>query len=100
MTSQTCADCKAISPETHTHYTLIAKHGWRVVRAKGPANTAVEWRCPACWSVYKGRQTERSSARMRASRPVGPSAESVEAGKMFDRALQALTTKPPKTPRS
>ena len=101
MNRQMCVDCKAPSPETQTHYTLIAKHGWRVVRTQGQGHAGVEWRCPSCWAIFKSRQTAHPSAPMRASRPPATASEdSVEAGKMFDRALQALTTKPPAKPPS
>ncbi len=96
MAQRTCTDCGATSPETQTQYALIAKHGWRVVRTHGMGHTGIEWRCPTCWSAYKARQPA-PQVPMRTSRPPsGASEDSVEAGKMFDRALQALTTKPPK----
>jgi hypothetical protein len=89
-------ECKAESPEALSHYSLIAKHGWRLVRPQGAVQTGVEWRCPACWTAYKARQPVPSSSPLRAARPAPVvSEESVEAGKMFDRALQALTTRPP-----
>jgi hypothetical protein len=99
MTRRTCTDCAATSPETNTQYTLIAKYGWRVVRSHGAGETGVEWRCPACWVAYKSRQPAPARPARVSKPPVSASEESVEAGKMFDRALQALTTKPPNKPR-
>jgi hypothetical protein len=99
MNRETCADCKAESPETPTHYTLIAEHGWRLVRPARPGSSAVEWRCPSCWTQYKSRQPARPAMTLRPARAAQGPSDSVEAAKMFDRALQALTTKPPKLPR-
>ena len=98
MTRRTCTDCAAISPETQTQYTLIAKHGWRVVRAHG-GEQGIEWRCPTCWVAYKSRQPAPAKATRHSKPPVIASDESIETGKMFDRALQALATKPPNRPR-
>jgi hypothetical protein len=105
VSRRTCADCSKISPETDTQYTLIAKYGWRVIRTNGAAGQAgIEWRCPTCWAAYKARQPGADGAPIRTRPPPPPDAsdgaptsidESVEAGRMFDRALQALTTKPP-----
>jgi hypothetical protein len=106
VSRRTCADCSKISPETETQYTLIAKFGWRVIRTNvGAGHSGIEWRCPTCWSAYKARQPGARGGPLRTSRPPPPLDagsgepagvdESVEAGKMFDRALQALTTKPP-----
>jgi hypothetical protein len=95
MTRRTCADCGATSPETQTQYTLIAKYGWRVVRTHGVGQVGIEWRCPTCWAQYKSRQPATGTATRPTKPPPGASEDSVEAGKMFDRALQALTTKPP-----
>jgi hypothetical protein len=95
MTRRTCTDCEATSPETQTQYTLIAKHGWRVVRTHGVGHAGFEWRCPPCWISYKSRQPAKPKAVWHAKPPAGARAESGEAGKLFDRALQALTTKPP-----
>ena len=55
---RTCVDCGAIAPPTSTGYTLIsAKHGWRLTRRLGKDNSFhADWRCPACWRVYKDRE--------------------------------------------
>jgi hypothetical protein len=95
MTRRTCADCGTTSPETQTQYTLIAKYGWRVVRTHGVGQVGIEWRCPACWAHFKSRQPAPALAIRPSKPPAGASEDSVEAGKLFDRALQALTTKPP-----
>jgi hypothetical protein len=100
MTRRMCEDCKTTSPEVQTQYALIAEHGWRVVRTREAGQAEAEWRCPACWSTYKARHTRPPPAH-RPSWPAVPGAseDSVEAGRMFDRALQALTTKPPSKPK-
>jgi hypothetical protein len=95
-----CVDCKAPSPDTQTQYTLISKHGWRVVRGTGPdGRTTLDWRCPKCWAVYKSRLPHAVSQPppARASRPPpSPATQaSAEAGRLFDRALEALGSKPP-----
>jgi hypothetical protein len=55
MARRTCADCGVSSHEADSQYTLI-KEGWRVVQAPGAGiKAAGEWRCSACWAVYKGR---------------------------------------------
>jgi hypothetical protein len=94
MARRTCNDCAATSPETQTQYTLIAKHGWRVIRTHGVGREGIEWRCPACWLSYKSRQPAASKPARRKPQ-VSTGEESAQAGKMFDRALQALTSKPP-----
>jgi hypothetical protein len=110
VSRRTCADCGKISPETETQYTLIAKFGWRVVRTNDATGQAgIEWRCPTCWAAFKSRQPGAHGGPLKTSRPPPPLDadgaaptgvdESVEAGKLFDRALQALTTKPPNKPR-
>jgi hypothetical protein len=52
---QTCADCRALSPETETSYTLIgSRYGWRLTKRRDAhGRIGVEWRCPKCWRVYK-----------------------------------------------
>jgi hypothetical protein len=62
---QTCIDCKALSPETDTNYTLIsAQYGWRITRVTtSEGDLLIEWRCPACWKIHKaavGAQTPAS----------------------------------------
>ncbi len=100
MDGRICADCGTKSPETNTQYTLIAKHGWRVVRTGGVGQASIEWRCPGCWASFKSRQpAPPAPPRLSKPPPVSASEESVEAGRMFDRALQALTTKPPNRTR-
>lgn len=104
MTQRKCAECEAESPETETQYTLIAKHGWRVSRSRAPdGETALEWRCPTCWAAHKARQPNLKTMPPpppRASRaPASPASQaSAEAGRLFDRALEALGTKPPVKP--
>jgi hypothetical protein len=95
MARRTCTDCAATSPETQTQYTLIARHGWRVIRARGVGQEGIEWRCPTCWAAYKSRQPPAAKTAHTSKPPVRARKELVEAGKMFDRALQALTSKPP-----
>lgn len=50
-----CVDCRKVSPETSTDYTLIsAKFGWRLTRIQtAEGNYGLEWRCPSCWAEYK-----------------------------------------------
>jgi hypothetical protein len=54
----TCADCKAIAPETETAYTLIGQQfGWRlkyVVDADG--KRVPEWRCDKCFRARKASE--------------------------------------------
>ena len=96
MAQQKCADCRAPSPATETQYTLIAKHRWRIVRVSRGGQTVIEWRCPECWSAHKARR----SAEMPPPKALQPaSGDASEAGRMFDRARQALTAKPPGKPR-
>jgi len=65
---QDCVDCRKLSPETETNYTLIsARHGWRLRREQLPDGTlVVEWRCPACWREFKasGGEAVPSSRRI------------------------------------
>ena len=36
---------------------LSARFGWRVVRRTADNGASeVEWRCPACWEIYKARR--------------------------------------------
>jgi hypothetical protein len=51
----TCVDCRVVSPDTDTNYTLIsARHGWRSIVVTDPTGRrAMEWRCPNCWVRYK-----------------------------------------------
>jgi len=57
---QRCVDCGVLSPETETNYTLIsARHGWRLTRRyETDGRLVVEWRCHACWRVYRGAGEE------------------------------------------
>jgi hypothetical protein len=104
MTQRKCDDCQTTSPETETQYTLIAQHGWRVSRSRGNGGeTILEWRCPPCWVGYKARQPAAKTMPpppMRVSKPSAPppSHSSAEAGRLFDRAIEALGTKPPVKP--
>jgi hypothetical protein len=55
-----CVDCRATSPATETNFTLIsARYGWRLHREADPVTGewTFEWRCPECWSTFKGRPT-------------------------------------------
>jgi hypothetical protein len=45
-----CIDCRTISPKTESLYELGAE-GWRATRGVDGAH--FEWRCPACWIVFK-----------------------------------------------
>lgn len=49
-------DCRALSPETETNYTLIsARYGWRLSKRRDARGKLImEWRCPKCWRAYKG----------------------------------------------
>jgi hypothetical protein len=56
---QTCLGCGIKPPrssagEEETSTVLSTRFGWRVVR-RGDENgvSRVEWRCPACWEIYK-----------------------------------------------
>ena len=96
-----------MSAATETDYTLIgARHAWRVTRGVSPAGeTVFEWRCPSCWQRYKDRRASvpdvaPSSAPRpppKASSPSGQHA-AVEAGKLFDKARDALAK--PKSKRT
>jgi hypothetical protein len=57
---QTCVDCRDLSPETDTNYTLISsRFGWRLTRTTDAAGKlVVEWRCAACWQLYKAARGE------------------------------------------
>jgi hypothetical protein len=56
-TSPTCHDCKIQAPETNTGFSLIGTEGWRINRRQLFGGTVtLEWRCPACWARYRGRQ--------------------------------------------
>lgn len=48
-------DCRALSPETETNYTLIgSRYGWRLTKRRDArGKVAMEWRCPKCWRAYK-----------------------------------------------
>ena len=63
---QTCVDCNILAPETDTNYTLIgSRHGWRLTRRVEPDGRAVpEWRCQACWRVYKATSSEKKPRRI------------------------------------
>ena len=52
---QTCVDCRALSPETDTNYTLIsARYGWRLTKRHDTRGMLVmEWRCVKCWRAHK-----------------------------------------------
>jgi hypothetical protein len=52
---QTCVDCRALSPETETNYTLISsRYGWRLTKRRDTrGHLFMEWRCPKCWRTYK-----------------------------------------------
>lgn len=65
-----CVGCDALSPPAETNFTLISvRYGWRLFRGKRADGTQIyEWRCPACWEAFRGRdrslrgkQTKRSS---------------------------------------
>lgn len=72
MARRTCADCGASSHEAESQYTLI-KEGWRVVQVQGAGSKALgEWRCSACWAVYKGRPSGAQPVAKRASSSVPP----------------------------
>jgi len=60
---QTCVDCRELSPETETNYTLIsARFRWRLTRTKdADGKLHVEWRCPSCWLVYKAKRDARGA---------------------------------------
>ena len=53
-----CNDCRIVSPETETEFTLIsAQHGWRLSRVFGnDGKVTLEWRCPKCWQAFKQRR--------------------------------------------
>ncbi len=111
-----CVDCRRPSPETQTQYTLISKYGWRVTRTHATdGEMTLEWRCSACWAVYKTRRARASSlpppepgtsqapAPMPSFRPLSDAQPLDEgethAGRLFDRAIEALGSKPSKPPR-
>jgi hypothetical protein len=68
-TRQACADCAILSPEVNTNYTLI-EAGWRLTRARAADGTLVpEWRCPACWRVFRSGDAAPPSSTAGASKP-------------------------------
>jgi hypothetical protein len=87
--------CGLQAPQTDTHYTLISStHGWRVVRGHtASGDTALEWRCPACWKSYKA-SGKRPSSSVPPARESGPPPSGIlaaaEAGRLFDRARVVL----------
>jgi hypothetical protein len=46
----TCVDCGMSSPEMGGPYTLIGEEGWRPMHGE---RSAFDWRCPACWMMFK-----------------------------------------------
>ena len=59
-----CADCRALSPENHSEYTLIsARYGWRLQRVTRAGKPVLEWRCPSCWTAFKQRQNPARDGR-------------------------------------
>ncbi|RYG63990.1 hypothetical protein EON77_20260, partial [bacterium] len=62
---EVCVDCRRLSPETETNYTLIsAQFGWRLSRTRLPDGTIdVAWRCPSCWTTHKARRRAIEAAR-------------------------------------
>ena len=59
-----CADCRALSPENRSEYTLISsRYGWRLARVVRAGKQTLEWRCPTCWAVYKSRQNPARDGR-------------------------------------
>jgi hypothetical protein len=62
MGRQTCVGCGRVSPETNGENTLTTSFGWRVRRGTDEAgNSAVEWRCAACWQRWKAQQAGSGS---------------------------------------
>ena len=61
---QTCVDCRELSPETETNYTLIgSRFGWRLTRTNtADGRVLVEWRCPSCWRAYKAARGETTAS--------------------------------------
>jgi len=64
-----CIDCRMLSPKTESLYELGVA-GWRAMRSLDGAR--FEWRCPACWGVFKEvmADSEASSARFTAAPPI------------------------------
>jgi hypothetical protein len=60
-----CHDCRLISPETETSYTLISsRYGWRLELVPDPATgeKLSIWRCPDCWRNRRAKQKPGSKA--------------------------------------
>jgi hypothetical protein len=59
---QMCCSCGIKPPrnsanEEETSTVLSTRFGWRVVRRSEESGASViEWRCPACWELYKANR--------------------------------------------
>src|SRR5437868_622275 len=64
-----CVGCSKSVPETPQDYTPIsARFGWRLTRRAGDDGRYVaEWRCPECWSLFKGNKDTPSSGALKAA---------------------------------
>lgn len=63
LNQQCCCVCRAISPMTHTNYTLISpKHQWRMtLRTAEDGSREPMWYCPECWRVTKQSRAPASN---------------------------------------
>jgi hypothetical protein len=63
---QTCTDCRTLSPETESEFTLISsRFGWRLSRERLPGDQLrIAWRCPSCWQKYKASKPQPATGPM------------------------------------